>query len=104
MLSLILVIATIFPSVNVGQLMIVLAGVLAVGLIGITLFSRSRVAAAMDGDLEEDRDTWRMPPIALLLRPIPSRARLLALWSMRVYLFIAVALLLVKAVELATSH
>jgi len=104
MLSLILVIATIFPSVNVGQLMIVLAGVLAAGLIGITVFSRSRVAAATDGDLEEDRDTWRMPPIALLSRPIPSRARLLALWSMRGYLFIAVALLLVKAVELTTSH
>jgi hypothetical protein len=34
MLSLILVIATIFPGVNVGELMVVLAGVLAVGLIG----------------------------------------------------------------------
>ena len=104
MLSLILVIATIFPSVNVGELMVVLAGVLAVGLIGITVFSRARLAAATVGDRDEDRDTWRMPPIALLSRPTPSRARLVALWSMRIYLFIAVALLLVKAVELATSH
>jgi Mn2+/Fe2+ NRAMP family transporter len=104
MLSLILVIATIFPSVNVGQLMVVLAGFLAAGLIAVTLFSRTRLAAAADGERVLDRETWRMPPIALLSRPIPSRARLLALWSMRVYLFIAVALLLVKAVELATSH
>lgn len=104
MLSLILVIATIFPSVNVGQLMIVLTGVLAVGLIGITVFSRARLVAATDGEREEDQDTWRMPPIALLSRPVPSRARLLALWSMRVYLFIAVALLLLKAIQLATNH
>jgi hypothetical protein len=82
----------------------VLAGVLAVGLIGVTVFSRARLAAATDGYREEDRDTLRMPPVALLSRPIPSRGRLLALWSMRVYLIITVALLLVKAVELATSH
>ena len=46
------------------------------------------------------RDSWRMPPLALLGRPEWSRGRLAAMWALRVYLVIAVVLLLVKAVQL----
>ncbi len=41
-----------------------------------------------------------MPPLALLGRPEWSRGRLVAMWALRVYLVIAVVLLLVKAVQL----
>jgi hypothetical protein len=44
-----------------------------------------------------------MPSLALLTRPAPSRSRLVALYSMRGYLVVAVLLLLVKAVQLGTG-
>ena len=45
------------------------------------------------------RETWRMPPLALLERPVWSRGRTMAMYLMYAYLFVAVVLLLlVKAV------
>jgi NRAMP (natural resistance-associated macrophage protein)-like metal ion transporter len=49
------------------------------------------------------RDSWRMPPLALLGRPTWSRGRRLAMWSLRSYLALAVVLLLVKAVQLGAK-
>ena len=46
------------------------------------------------------RDTWRMPPVALLERPTWSRGRTLTMYLMYGYLVVAVALLVVKAVRL----
>jgi hypothetical protein len=45
-----------------------------------------------------------MPPAVLLQSPAPSRARRVALLALSSYLVVAVALLLVKAVQLATGH
>jgi Mn2+/Fe2+ NRAMP family transporter len=104
MLSMILVVATIFPSVDVGTLVIVLAVLLGVGLVGLGVMNRGTARAAGAVPDARDRETWRMPPIALLSRPKPSRARQIALLAMRSYLGIAVLLLLVKAVQLATGH
>jgi hypothetical protein len=76
-----------------------------VGLVGVTVFTtRGSRARHPDTLSREDRETWRMPPLALLTRPEPSRSRLVALYSMRGYLVVAVLLLLVKAVQLGTSH
>ncbi|MFZ0127968.1 MAG: NRAMP family divalent metal transporter [Candidatus Dormiibacterota bacterium] len=105
MLSLILVITTVFASANVPLLLAVLSGVMLAGLVGVTVFT-TRVGRASRTDTlsREDRETWRMPPLALLTRPEPSRSRLVALYSMRGYLVVAVLLLLVKAVQLGTGH
>jgi hypothetical protein len=46
------------------------------------------------------RDSWRMPPLALLERPEWSPGRKRAMLVLRVYLVASVALLLVKAVQL----
>jgi len=45
-----------------------------------------------------------MPPLALLGRPEWSRGRVLAMRAMSGYLVIAVLLLLVKAIELGSTH
>jgi hypothetical protein len=45
-----------------------------------------------------------MPPSVLLHAPPPSRARRVALLALSSYLMVAVALLLVKAVQLATGY
>jgi hypothetical protein len=44
-----------------------------------------------------------MPPLALLGRPPWSRGRIVTMWGLRVYLVIAVVLLLVKAVQLGAG-
>jgi NRAMP (natural resistance-associated macrophage protein)-like metal ion transporter len=107
-LSLILVLTTIFPSINVTLLLTVLGALLlaalGVGALMYMLRPRAVVAAAPDAR-EEHRDTWRMPPLALLDRPQWSRGRTAAMWALRVYLVLAVVLLLVKAIQLgAGSH
>jgi hypothetical protein len=105
MLSLILVITTVFSSVNVPVLLAILSVVMLIALVGVTVFTtRGGRARPPDTFEDEDRETWRMPSLALLTRPVPSRSRLVALYSMRGYLVIAVALLLVKAVQLGTGH
>ena len=105
MLSLILVVSTVFPAVNVPVLLAILSSVLLVALVAITAFTtRGSRRAQPEVVSRDDRETWRMPSLALLSRPVPSRSRLLALYSMRGYLVIAVLLLLVKAVQLGTGH
>ena len=103
MLSMILMTTTIFPTIDVGLLVLVLAVCLGVGLVALAVFTRrgrSRAAARDTGD----RETWRMPPAVLLSRPPQSRARRIALTALSSYLVVAVAMLLVKAVQLATGH
>ncbi len=104
MLSVILVVSTIVPSVNVPQLFIVLSIVVVIGLAITFVFNmRAQREVPFDPRENEDRDTWRMPPIALLTRPVKSRTRLVLLCTVRGYAIIAMALLLVKAIQLATA-
>ena len=58
----------------------------------------------MERPRPEDRLAWTMAPLALLDRPRPSALRQVSLWSMRGYLIVAVLLLLVKSIQLATGH
>ncbi|GAC1328339.1 MAG: Nramp family divalent metal transporter [Chloroflexota bacterium] len=105
MLSGILVVTTVFPSVDVGRLVVILAILLAVGLamMGIIL-RRSHRTTPRETLPRRNRDTWRMPPLALLGRPQWSRGRLVGMWALRGYLVIAVLLLIVRAVQIATGH
>jgi NRAMP (natural resistance-associated macrophage protein)-like metal ion transporter len=102
MLSLVLMVTTLFTSIDVNLLAVVLGTVLVVSyaVVGTVLVvSRRRhpkVAEAATGP----RDTWRMPPLSLLSRPTWSRGRLLGMYLLRGYLVVAVVLLLVKAIEL----
>jgi len=107
MMSLVLVATTAFPNINVGQMSVVLASLLAAGLAGagaVYLVSpqRQRRRQAPAGH-KPRRETWRMPPLALLDRPPWSRARVLAMWSLRSYLVIAVVLLVVDAARLGKA-
>jgi hypothetical protein len=101
-LSLVLMTTTVFPSINVDLLFLVLAAVLVVALAAAgvlyarMLKARGPVAVVASGR----RDTWRMPPLALLERPEWSPARKWSMSILRVYLVVSVVLLLVKAVQL----
>ena len=115
-LSLVLVASTAFPHVNVTDLFIDLSIALAVALAaigGYVLLRRARVgtsaagAAGAAGGAEEAaslskerRHAWTMPPLALLERPVWSPGRRAAMLLLRGYLVVAVALLVVKTVQL----
>jgi NRAMP (natural resistance-associated macrophage protein)-like metal ion transporter len=106
MLSMILVISTVLPNLDVSRLVLVLSGILALGLGGAGVwlwYSRKR---RLPEPLPEypDPKNWRMPPLALLHRPIQSPARRIAILVLRGYLVVAMVLLAVKAVQLAAGH
>ena len=101
MMSLVLMATTVFTSINVKTLALVLGGILAaVYLAGLVFLvvSRNRVSAAPVD--RANREGWRMPPLALLDRPKWSRGRRVGMYALRIYLVVAALLLLVKAIRL----
>jgi NRAMP (natural resistance-associated macrophage protein)-like metal ion transporter len=115
-LSLILMATTVFPQLDVTHLAVVLGvaigfGFLVLGVWMLLPTTRARRHAAHAAEVaaaraegEVRRETWRMPQLALLQRPVWSRGRTTAMWILRIYLFVAVLLLIVKAVQLGTGH
>jgi len=106
LLSMILMATTLFPHVNVTTFSLVGAGALLAGLMAFgALVLRSRRGAEAVTVIETaspaPREQWTMPPIALLARPEGSTARRVAMLSMQGYLLVAVAMLVVKSVQLA---
>jgi NRAMP (natural resistance-associated macrophage protein)-like metal ion transporter len=109
-LSLVLVASTAFPTVNVTHLFTYLSAALAVGLVamGAYVLLRRVPAGAAAGVADEEeaamskerRHAWTMPPLALLERPVWSPGRRAAMLLLRGYLVVAVALLVVKTVQL----
>ena len=106
LLSLILMATTLFPSIDVATFSLMGGAVLAVVLLGAgALVLRSqrggKEVTVIETQPRVPKEQWTMPPIALLSRPPQSTARKLAMFSMEGYLLLAIALLIVKAVQLA---
>jgi Mn2+/Fe2+ NRAMP family transporter len=101
-LSLILMTTTIFPSIDVRLLVVVLGALLLVSyVIGAILMIRARSRRPPRKEVSrEQRATWRMPPLNLLSRPKWSRGRQIGMYALSGYLVLAVVMLAVKAVEL----
>jgi len=107
-LSLILMASTMFPKVDVTQLFIYLSIVLLVGLGGMAIYAaRNRLGTAARAEAAEQiakekqrRQTWTMPPLALLERPVFSSGRKAGMLLLRGYLVVAVLLLIIKTVQL----
>jgi NRAMP (natural resistance-associated macrophage protein)-like metal ion transporter len=114
-LSLILMTTTVFPSIPVTKVAVVLGCVIAATFVafgGRTALpsqrarrrDAARLAAAKEAESPQRRETWRMPQLALLERPVWSRSRSWTMWVLRLYLVLAVILLIVKAVQLGAGH
>jgi Mn2+/Fe2+ NRAMP family transporter len=102
MMSLVLMVTTIFTTIDVKKLSLVLGILLAVTYLGgIVYLVRRRVRGIVEPPLDKERRAnWRMPPLSLLDRPAWSRGRLLGMYALRGYLVVAALLLLVKAIRL----
>ena len=107
LLSLILMATTVFPNIDVTTLALVGGAVMIVALIAFgavaVVVARRRGAGATPVQPGPDvpKEQWTMPPIALLERPQQSAGRRAAMIAMEGYLLLAIALLVVKAVQLA---
>ena len=102
-LSLILMISTLFPSINVTQMFLVLSLVLLATFAVMALYvRRNRAVASVELSRvpRERRSTWTMPPLALLERPAFSPGRKAGMLMLRGYLVVAVLLLVVKTIQL----
>jgi hypothetical protein len=105
-LSAILTATVLFPSVNVTLLTVILAGALAVGLMGAGIHvnrGRKRAAPAVTPDAIP-RNQWTMPPLELLERPPWSRVRTVGMYTLRGYLVIAVLMVIVKGIEVGIGR
>lgn len=103
LMSLVLMATTLFSQINVKLLSEVLGVVLVAvfAVAGVVLVRNRSKRPPLPVVPMEKRATWRMPPLNLLERPKWSRGRLVGMYLLRIYLVVAVLLLLVKAVELA---
>ncbi len=106
MMSLVLMITTLFSTINVKDLALILAAIFVVTFLtaGVILALRRRGAAPEPVEFRGNRATWRMPPINLLHRPRWSKGTLAGMYVLRGYLVVAVAMLLVKAIQLGLVH
>jgi Mn2+/Fe2+ NRAMP family transporter len=102
MMSLVLMMTTLFTSINVNKLALVLGAVLVVSYIigGVVIVkTRSRRVPISEEDYKS-RASWRMPSINLLSRPKWSRGRVVGMYLLRGYLVVAVIMLIVKGLQL----
>ena len=96
---------TLFPHVDVALVLVALAGTLAAGGIvtasALKLMSRRPTAGRVAAEFTAaEKLTWRMPPLALLKPVRWSPGLRVAILSMRGYLVLSAALLLVKAIQI----
>ena len=106
MLSFVLVITTLLPSIDTTKLVIVLSSIMVVALVvaGLWMAFNASHGPPQPELSRAERENWRMPALALLERPAWSVGRKFGMLAMRGYLVVAVALLVVKAVQLALAH
>ncbi|MGH9029244.1 MAG: NRAMP family divalent metal transporter, partial [Acidimicrobiales bacterium] len=101
-LSLALMVTTVFPHIDVRDLMLGMGSALVLTyLVGGVGYWRVLEHRPPELPMPRGRrDRWRMPPLNRLERPVWSRGRVAAMYSLRGYLVLAVALLAVKAFQL----
>ncbi|MGC9666197.1 NRAMP family divalent metal transporter [Planosporangium sp. 12N6] len=105
-LSVILTAAVLFPHLSATAILQVMAACGMVGVIaaGYALTGHLRTGTAEDPAGRTGRDSWRMPPLQTLTRPVMSTARKIGMGALRTYLVIAMALVTIKIVQVALGR
>lgn len=108
MLSIVLTASVLFPDIT-GQTILLILGagsglalMFGIGFVLVGRVRRGRLAAVVVD--RSERAAWRMPPLAQLKRPEMSTARRIGLTVLRGYLLIAMALVVVRVIQLAVGH
>jgi Mn2+/Fe2+ NRAMP family transporter len=104
-LSVVLTASVLFPAITGRQIMdiLLICAVASVAAGGWALVRSLGVHSSVRLD-RRDRETWRMPPLNVLSRPVLSTGRKVGLAALRAYLAIAMILVVVKIVQVAIGH
>ena len=108
-LSIVLTAATVFPDISGQAIIDILAGGIGIALAGYAAIElvRRRTPVATDRDpgaaaaRREARAEWRMPPLDELAPPRLTLSTRVWMGALRVYLVVAVGLVIVKVVQIA---
>ena len=106
-LSVILTASVLFPAITAGQILVITAccGGGAALAAGYALTRRLRAGTPAVAPVDRaGREEWRMPPLALLSRPSISAGRKIGMSALRLYLAVAMILVIIKIVQLAIGH
>jgi Mn2+/Fe2+ NRAMP family transporter len=104
-LSVILTASVLFPHIGSRQILDIMAACGGVGLLAAGyLLTRRMKGTAADPVDRTGREGWRMPQLSLLQRPAMSTGRKIGMGALRLYLAVAVVLVVVRIVELALGH
>jgi NRAMP (natural resistance-associated macrophage protein)-like metal ion transporter len=105
-LSIVLTASVLFPAITAGQIVTIMVTCGAASVLaGVVALARRLRAGSVSG-LPADRSAraaWRMPPLALLDRPVMSAGRKIGMSALRLYLAVAVIMVIVRIVELAAA-
>jgi Mn2+/Fe2+ NRAMP family transporter len=102
-LSVILTSSVLFPDITAAQIFMIMQGCGAAGIVAAGYaFGRRRRGALAAAPLDRTgKQDWRMPPLAELTRPVMSTGRKIGMGALRLYLAVAVILVIVKIVQVA---
>jgi Mn2+/Fe2+ NRAMP family transporter len=106
LLSLILMATTLFPTIDVSTVALIGGGVFALGGLGfgVVVLRAHRLGRDVEvigeGEGLIPKEEWTMPSSVLLSRPTWSAGKRVAMLTLRSYLVVSIALLIVKAVQL----
>jgi NRAMP (natural resistance-associated macrophage protein)-like metal ion transporter len=105
LLSVILTASVLFPNITGREIELILAGGSVFGLlIGVFLLVQARRTSRQTVTVPvewQDRRSWRMPALNMLAKPVMSTQRKIGLMTLRGYLIVAFALVVVKIVNVA---
>ncbi len=104
-LSVVLTASVLFPGITARQILGIMLTcvVAAVAAGGWALVRSLRSHSSVEMD-RRDRETWRMPPLNVLTKPIMSGGRKAGLAVMRSYLAVAMILVVVRIIQMAAGH
>ena len=104
-LSVVLTASVLHPGITDRQILGIVLGCVAVAVAGggWTLIRSFRAHSSVEVD-RRDRETWRMPPLNMLSKPVMSTPRKIGLTILRSYLAIAMVLVIVRLVQMAIGH
>jgi hypothetical protein len=97
--------SVLFPRITGRQILEMMLGcaVASAAAGGWVLAKARRAHSSVEVDCS-DRDTWRMPPLNVLSKPIMSTGRKAGLTALRAYLAIAMVLVIVRILQMAIGH
>jgi hypothetical protein len=104
-MSVVLTASVAFPGITARQILSIVLGcaVVSVAAGGWTLTRSLRVHSSVEVD-RRDRETWRMPPLNVLSKPVMSAGRKVALTVLGSYMAIAMVMVIVRIVQMALAH